>query len=125
MFGVASEGKFGDAFVGSLSFNRDIVSDTTASLRREIVKQEVLAGASFEPFFRLSLGGNYSIIDYSDNNWTTGYDLWSSYLLFTEPVFLKLFYKYEFKESDEGSVKQGTLLADFRSSNSTKIRKKR
>jgi hypothetical protein len=112
LFGLEGEGKIGDAFVGSFSLNRDVVADTTASLRRELVRQELLAGVSYEPFYRLALGGDYSIIDYSDNNFTTGYDFWSSYLLHSHPTFLKLFYKYEFKESGEGKNFEGAMLAD-------------
>ena len=112
LFGIEGEGKIGDAFVGSFSLHKDVVEDTTASLRRGLVRHELLAGVSYEPFYWLALGGDYTMIDYSDTNLTTGYDFWSSYLLHSHPTFLKLFYKYEFKESTEGNNPLGAMLAD-------------
>nr|MBF0221085.1 tetratricopeptide repeat protein [Desulfobulbaceae bacterium] len=112
MFGIEGVGSIGDAFVGSLSLKRDIVADTTASVRREIVRQELLAGVVFEPFYRLDLGGEYSLADFSDNNWTTGYGLWASYLLLSQPTYLQFIYKYDFKESNEGASQGGTVTSD-------------
>lgn len=112
LFGIEGVGNIGDAFVGSFSLKRDIVADTTASLRREILRQELSAGFLFEPFYRLALGGEYSIADFSDNNWTTGYGVWASYLLLSQPTYLEFVYRYNFKESNEGENQGGSMTND-------------
>ena len=100
---TAVVGKIGDGLVGTMSFERDLVTDTTASLRRQLVRQDLLGGVALDPLPRLSVGGDYLLRDYSDNNWTTGYDLWAAYLIFAEPTYLRLKYSYDFKESREGA----------------------
>lgn len=112
LFDVETEGKLGDRLIGTLRFNRDVVADTTASLSRELIQQNFRAAVAVAPLTRLSLGGAYEVKDYSDNNWTTGYDLWSSYTLFPEPTFLKAYYAYDFKESREGRESSGPMLGD-------------
>jgi tetratricopeptide (TPR) repeat protein len=108
---AAVVGKIGDGLTGTMAFDRDVVDDTTASLRRQLVRQDLLGSLSLDPLPRLSVGGDYLVRDYSDNNWTTGYTLWSSYLLFAEPTFLQLKYSYDFKDSREGAS-PGTPTAD-------------
>lgn len=105
-------GTVGDGLTGTLSYERDVVDDTTASLRRNILFQDMLGGITLDPLPRLALGGGYLARDYSDNNWTAGYDLWASYLLFAEPTFLQLKYSYDFKESREGPQPGGALEDD-------------
>lgn len=112
VLGVKGESEIGDAFVGSFNFTRDVVTDTTASLRRDIIRQELQGGVAFDPFYRLRLGGDYSILEYSDTNWTTGYDLWASYLVLANPVLLTFRYGYDFKESNEGETAEGIRLSD-------------
>ena len=107
------EGKIGDKFVSKLAFERGIIGDTITSLDRELYQQNFTADLSFEPLSRLSLGMGYAAKDYSDNNWTTGYDLWSSYILFSEPRFLKIFYTYDFKESKESATTLSPLTTGF------------
>ena len=101
-------GKIGDGLTGTMAYDREVVADTTASLRRHIVRQDLSGGMSLAPLPRLSLGGDYLLRDYSDNNWTTGYDLWSTYLILAEPTFLQMKYSYDFKESREGNAQSGS-----------------
>lgn len=102
-------GKVGDGLTGTLAYERDVVDDTTASMRRNILHQDLLGGITLDPLPRLALGGGYLARDYSDNNWTAGYDLWASYLIFAEPAFLQLKYSYDFKESREGALAGGPV----------------
>ena len=110
-------GKVGDGLTGALAFDQDVVDDTTASLRRRIHRQDVKGDLTLDPLPRLSLGGGYLFRDYSDNNWTTGYDLRSSYLLFDEPTLLKLTYSYDFKDSRQGGSPGLPLASDGFSAN--------
>lgn len=100
-------GKIGDGLTGTITFDRDVVRDTLASLQRHLIRQDLLGGVALDPLPRFSVGGEYLLRDYSDNNWTTGYDLWASYLLFAEPTLLRLKYLYDFKESREGGAFAG------------------
>ncbi len=103
-------GKLNDKLSGRVSFLRDIVADTLFSVNRGIYKQDLAAGLSFEPLSRLALGGNYGHLKYSDHNWTTTYDLWSSFLIHSEPLFLQIKYQYEFKNSADGTGTGPTLV---------------
>lgn len=103
LFNLQIDGKLGDKFSARGFFRRDVVADTLVSIDRGINKQDLGAGLSFEPLSRLALGGDYDHIKYSDNNWTTNDDLWSSLLIHSEPLFLQLKYKYEFKKSADGT----------------------
>lgn len=114
---AAVVGKLGDGLTGTLSYVRDVVDDTTASVQRNILYQDLLGGITLEPLPRLAVGGGYLARDYSDNNWTAGYDLWASFLLFTEPMFLQLKYSYDFKESREGALAGEAAGTDGFSSN--------
>lgn len=103
LFNMKLSGKLGDKLSAKAFFAQDIVSDTLTSVDRGIYKQDLGAGLSFEPLSRLSLGGDYDHINYSDSNWTISYDLWSSLLLHSEPLFLQVKYKYDFKDSADGT----------------------
>ncbi len=92
----------GDKVTGEFSFDRKVVADTQASLTRNVVRKTVKGGTSLDLLPRLQVGADYSFVDFSDGNSTTGYDFWSSYLLFTEPHSLRLRYMYDFKDSREG-----------------------
>jgi tetratricopeptide (TPR) repeat protein len=94
-----------------ISFERDLMHDTTASLTRSITRHAFNAAASIDLVPGLSAGGQYTLIDYSDDNQTNGYDLWTSYLFFTDPVTLELKYQYDFKTSDQGRI-PGPLQSD-------------
>jgi len=107
-----ASGKIGDHLTGSLSFDRDLVTDTVAALRRGITRQTLAGGVVFEPLARLSLEGGYFVTDYSDNNWTAGYDLKAGYVLSAEPRLLRIAYLYSFKESDDGMGDEDPARAD-------------
>ncbi len=103
LFDVNVIGKLGDKLTAKVLLRQDVVADTIVSLNRGIYKRDIGAGLSFEPLSRLALGGDYNHLKYSDDNWTTNYDFWSSFLVHSEPYFLQLKYKYEFKDSADGS----------------------
>ncbi len=104
-------GDITDRLSSHLSFVRDVKDDTTASLTRNIVQHKIRAGVDLDLFPRLIVGGNYEYIDYSDDNATEGYDVWSSYVLFKDPTFLKFSYTFDFKDSEEGAM-PGIALED-------------
>ncbi|MDH3392807.1 MAG: hypothetical protein OEL66_02285, partial [Desulfobulbaceae bacterium] len=96
--------KFGDKVTGEFSYDRDVVSDTFASLTRKVVRETLKGGTSLDLLPRLQVGADYSTDYYSDGNATRGYDFWGRYLLFTEPRSLQLRYMYDFKDSREGHI---------------------
>lgn len=98
------EASLGDRITGTVSFKRDLMHDTTASITRGIIHHDVNAAAAIDLFPAFSTGGQYTLIDYSDNNVTDGYDLWAAYILLSDPVHLEFKYRYDFKESDEGTI---------------------
>ncbi len=108
----ALAGDLGDRLWTSLSYRRDVVEDTVASLTRAIVQEAVKAKAAVDLLPRLQVGTGYDYTGFSDNNWTQGYDLWASYILITDPTLLKLTYTYDFKDSLEAPRIQGPVLAD-------------
>jgi tetratricopeptide (TPR) repeat protein len=106
-------GKLTDKLSARASYQQDIVADTLVSVDRGIYKQDLGAGLSFEPMARLALGGDYDHLKYSDDNWTTNYDLWSTFLIHSEPLFLQLRYKYDFKDSADGTGNENLLADDL------------
>ncbi len=106
------KGKVGDRVRGEVSYSRDVVNDTLASLTRNIVADNVQAGFMLGIMPRLLTGGGYDYTDYSDGNNIKGYSFWASYILFTEPTFLQLKGKYEFKDAMEGKGGTGLMLDD-------------
>lgn len=106
------KGKIGDRVRGEVSYSRDVVSDTLASLTRNIVADNVQAGIILGIMPRLLTGGGYGYTDYSDKNDVRSYSFWASYTLFTEPTFLQLKGKYEFKDATDGSSGTGPILDD-------------
>ena len=104
-------GEVGDKLDAHLSFSRDLVTDTTASLTRNVVAHAASAGLSLDLLPRLKVGGDYGVRNFSDNNFTMRYDLWTSYLLFEEPYALSFTYNYGFYDSREGA-NPGTPLTD-------------
>ena len=96
--------KIGDKVTAEFSYDRDVVSDTIASLTRNVVRETFKGGTSLALLPRLQVGADCSLADYSDGNATRGYDFWGSYLLLTEPHSLQVRYLYDFKDSREGQV---------------------
>ncbi len=103
LFNLQVAGKVSDQLSAKMSFKQEVVSDTIDSVKRGIYKQNLLGGVSFAPFARLSLGSDYNHVRYSDSNWTTGYDLWSSLLVHSEPLLVQIKYKYDFRDSKDGT----------------------
>jgi len=99
---LAAEGRLGDRLTGILSYGRDVVHDTLASLGRNVVQQDYKADFVLDmlPSVQAGAGGLYA--SFSDNNTMKGYDLWAAYLIFFEPAFLKFSYAYDFKNTTEG-----------------------
>ncbi len=104
-------GKIGDKVRADLSFDRDLVTDTLASVTRNVLRETVKGGVSLDLLPRLRVGGDCSFVDLSDGNAIRGYDFWGSYLLLTEPHSLRVRYVYDFKDSREGRI-GGPLTAD-------------
>jgi len=102
LINCALSGKFGDKVKSRIAFGRDITDDTTASLTRNIVASDVTASISVDVLPRLLMGGDFGVTDYSDGNSTTGYEFWTSYIVLSEPNFLKFTYSYNFKDSQDG-----------------------
>jgi tetratricopeptide (TPR) repeat protein len=103
--------RIGDKWQSYFSFVRDVTSDTLASLTRNIVRQDFRTGLGIDILPRLLVGADYSHTYFSDDNFTNGYDLWTSCIIFPEPTFLKVSYTYDFKDSQEGP-RPGPPLAD-------------
>jgi len=104
-------GKIGDKVRADLSFDRDLVTDTLASVTRNVRRETFKGGVSLDLLPRLQVGGDCSFVDLSDGNAIRGYDFWGSYLLLTEPHSLRVRYVYDFKDSREGRI-AGPLTAD-------------
>lgn len=104
-------GEVGDKLDAYLAFGRDLVADTSASLSRNVVTHELSSGLSLALLPRLQVGGDYGVKDFSDNNFTMHYALWTSYLLHEEPYALSFTYNYGFYDSREGA-NPGAPLAD-------------
>jgi hypothetical protein len=108
---LAAEGRLGDRLTGVISYDRDVMSDTLASLGRNIVQQDYRADLVLDMVPSVQVGGGYLHTDFSDDNSLKGYDLWAAYLLFFEPAFLRFSYTYDFKDTAEGRD-GGPLLPD-------------
>ncbi len=104
--------KFNDDLSASLSFERDVVADTYASLTRNIVTDHSRASLSWDisPYF--SAGGDYGLVNYSDSNELDEYSLWTKCHFFGKPSYLTFTYQYSFMDADEFMVEKGTLLDD-------------
>ncbi len=105
-------GRLGDKLRGHFLFFRDVVTDTTASLRRNVVAEEWKTGVDFDLFPRLLAGGEYRYTNYSDGNELNGYNLWASYIILAEPTFLEFGYLYDFMDASEGKNPGSVILED-------------
>ena len=104
-------GRIGDKWKSYVAVVRDVTRDTLASITRNIVHQDLRTGLGIDVLPRLLTGADYSYNQFSDENVTSGYDLWTSYIILPEPTFLKVGYTYDFKDSQEGAA-PGPPLAD-------------
>ncbi len=99
---LAVEGKLGDKINSHLAYSRDVVTDTTASLSRNVIAEKFSGGIALDIFPRLLTGGDCRYIKYSDNNELDGYNFWISSIIFTEPTYLEFTYSYDFQDAEEG-----------------------
>lgn len=112
IFNWSLQGKLGDEVEAWAAYQRGTVADTLASLSRNISSQKIKGGAEVDLLPRLVIGGEYGHIDYSDENQGSSYSLWTSYIVFAEPTFLRLGYKYDFYDTRYGVDSGGPTLAD-------------
>lgn len=105
-------GRFGDLLEGKVSFSKDIIADTMASLQRNITRNDFEAGMQMDILPRLLVGGDYGRREYSDNNQSNRYKLWSSYILFPEPTLFKLGYAYDYYDTRHGPNPGANIQAD-------------
>lgn len=94
-------GKLGDRVEGEFKYVRDVVSDTLASLKRNIVFEDMYAGFYLGILPRLLTGARYGYTSYSDGNEVSGYALWTSYSITPEPTALRFKFQYDFKNTSE------------------------
>ncbi len=103
VFNCKVAGKLGERLSGNFAVNRDLVTDTTASLMRNIIATDISSGLSLDLLPHFKVGGDYGVRYLSDNNYTLGYELWTTYQVFKEPFLVNFKYAYDFKESKNGS----------------------
>ncbi|MEJ2688748.1 MAG: tetratricopeptide repeat protein [Deltaproteobacteria bacterium] len=100
------EGEMGDAFSWYLALATDLTTDTIESVQQHIRRQSYSLGSALDLLPRLQIGADYLVDSFSDGNITEGYNLWTTYLLLTEPNVLSLRYSYEFLDSRDSSYPQ-------------------
>lgn len=105
-------GKVGDRLQGEFIYARDVVTDTLASITRNIVAENYKGGLFLGILPRLITGGDYGYTNYSDGNEVKGYSIWASYTIIPEPTYLQFKFKYEFLDARESGDTGGPLLAD-------------
>jgi hypothetical protein len=101
-----------DKVQGQLSYIRDIVTDTIASIGRNVVLENINGALSLDlsPYF--NSGGSYGITTYSDGNELYDYSLWASLIFMTKPALLKLSYQYAYQDAREGNQEGVPVLED-------------
>jgi hypothetical protein len=101
-----------DKVQGQLSYIRDIVTDTIASIGRNIVLENINGALSLDlsPYF--NSGGSYGITTYSDGNELYDYSLWASLIFITDPALLKFSYQYAYQDAREGNQEGVPVLED-------------
>ncbi|MBU1140449.1 MAG: hypothetical protein KKA76_15845, partial [Proteobacteria bacterium] len=104
LYSMQMKGRVGDMVQGHLGVAQDVVDDTVESLRDLINKKEYEAGLTLDFLPRLFGGGGYLFTEYSDGNHQNRYDLWTSYILHSEPTLLQLRYGYEFSHNSDGNL---------------------
>jgi tetratricopeptide (TPR) repeat protein len=112
LFALELESRITDKVYGNVSYHRDVVTDTLASLGRNIVAEKIRGALSFDlsPYF--NTGGSYGLKTYSDGNELYGYSLWGSLIFMTEPALLRFTYMYDFQDARESNQQDGPLLDD-------------
>ncbi len=106
------KGRVSDRLRGEVSYERDVVDDTVASLSRAIMAENLRAGLFLGILPRLLTGGDYDYTTYSDGNNMMGYSFWASYILLPDPTSLQVRFNYRFMDTEEGGNDRGPLLDD-------------
>ncbi|MBU0943485.1 MAG: hypothetical protein KKE53_03435 [Proteobacteria bacterium] len=104
LYSMEVKGRVGDMVQGYLGVAQDVVDDTVESLQQQINKKEYEAGLTLDFLPRLFGGGGYLFTEYSDGNHQNKYDLWTSYILHSEPTLLQFRYGYEFSHNSDGNL---------------------
>jgi tetratricopeptide (TPR) repeat protein len=104
LYNLQVDGRIGDMVQGYFGLSQDVVDDTVEALMAGINKKEYEAGLSLDFLPRLFGGGEYRFTEYSDGNHQNRYELWTSYILHSEPSLLQLRYGYEYSHNAEGNT---------------------
>ena len=96
-------GRLGDLAEAYLGISHDVIDDTVTSLMTGISSTEYEGGLRFDLLPRLFGGGNYLFTEYSDGNHQNKYELWTSYILHSEPTLLELRYEYALSHNADGN----------------------
>lgn len=103
LYNTRINGRIGDIVQGHFGISEDIVDDSVESLTKVINKKQYQAGMQIDFLPRLFAGGEYLFTEFSDGNHQNRYELWSSYIVLSEPTLLKLRYGYEFSHNADGN----------------------
>lgn len=107
------KGQLGDMFSAELLLRRGAVSDTMASLQRNIVAEDMEMSIGMDLSSSFSIGADYGLTSFSDDNDLSSYSFWASYLLLDqEPSHLEFRISYLFEDASEGSMAGFPVLAD-------------
>jgi len=104
LYDFQMNGRFGDMALGYFGLSQDIVDDTLEALKKGINTQQYEAGLRFDFLPRLFGGGEYVFTEYSDGNHQNKYELWTSYILASEPTLLQFRYGYEYSHNAEENL---------------------
>lgn len=97
-------GRLGDMAEGFLGISQDVIDDTVTSLMAGVDSTVYEGGLRFDLLPRLFGGGNYLHTKYSDGNHQNKYELWTSYILHTEPTLLQLRYEYALSHNADNNL---------------------
>lgn len=106
LYDVQMNGRIGDTVLASFEVSQDIVDDTVQSVAESITQTRYEAGLTVDFLPRLFGGGEISYSEYSDGNHQNKYQLWTSYVISSEPTLLQLRYGYEYSKNAEGNLGQ-------------------
>jgi hypothetical protein len=106
LYGFHINGRIGDMVQGYLEVSQDIVDDTLESVMAGISMKEYEGGLRLDLLPRLFGGAEYLFTEYSDGNHQNRYELWSSYIIHSEPTLLQLRYGYEYSTNSEGNLQR-------------------
>lgn len=106
LFDVQLNGRVGDMVTATLEVSQNIVADTAQSIVESITARQYEAGLRLDLLPRLFGGGEFRFTEYSDGNHQNRYELWTSYLIHSEPTLLQVKYSYEYSRNAEGNLGQ-------------------